>query len=167
MNGQAGRPAGPAGPARASPEPGTGPPLPPFVEWLRRVWPVDGRSRTPLRERIFAFLWTEARPLGPYEITKALSGSKARIYPNSVYRVLRDFEQAGLVLPIASLKRYIVSPDPPVRNWALFACTACGEVTAVPNPTGADDLHALCREQGFRPQSLVMECLGLCGNCSA
>jgi Fe2+ or Zn2+ uptake regulation protein len=167
MVGRAGRPAGPPRPVRTSPEAGTGPPVPPFVEWLRRAWPVDGRSRTSLRERIFAFLWTEARPLGPYEIARALAGTKVRIYPNSVYRVLRDFEQAGLVLPIASLRRYIVSPDPPVRDWALFACTACGKVTAVPNSTGTDVLRALCLERGFRPQSLIMECIGLCGNCQA
>lgn len=139
---------------------------PPFDEFLE-----IGRSRslswTAVRMRVLELLWTTRSPWGPYNIAQHLSRDGSKMYPNSVYRALRDLDAACLIVPIVTWNRYVISPDPGIRSWAVLLCSGCGIYATVAMPDGAQELWAIARKRGFRPTRAAIECVAACAACAS
>jgi Fur family transcriptional regulator, zinc uptake regulator len=127
----------------------------------------DAREVPPsmLRREILSFLWHSGAPWGVYELAARMSRDGVRTHPNSVYRSIRVLAAAGLVIPIFSWNRYLLSPDPEIRSWCLILCSWCGRVSAVAMEDEADRITSLARERGFRPERVALECKGMCPDC--
>lgn len=138
------------------------PDLAPYADYLR-CGTARGIRWTMLREEVLALLWADPRPWNAYQIAGALGSGGPR--PNSVYRALKPLEEAGLILPIVSRNRHIVSPDPWARDWGVMLCASCGRAVAVRMPGQQARLRELCAARGFRPARTYVECVGRCEGC--
>lgn len=149
-------------PVSASPSVGELPPLEAYGSGSGR--PLDW---TPLRKEVLELLWSERRPLGAYAISRALREAGGKGQAVSVYRVLRWLEDAGLVVHIASLKRYLIAPRPLPTDWLVLVCRACNWVNPLPSPSLGAVVRTRSLSRKFRPRHVALECLGLCPDCSA
>lgn len=120
---------------------------------------------TPLRRRVFEFFWRERKPLGAYDVTRRLL-KEGKAHSNSIYRALRALEQAGLIVPVRLLKRYLIAPDPERADWSALICDGCGSASLRPLPPEADDIHTIAEAHGFSVRDLVVECAGRCARCT-
>ena len=119
-----------------------------------------------LRGAILSLLWLSGTPWGPYDIAGALSREGAKAHPNSVYRALRSLDAAGLVIPILSWNRYLISPDPEGGSWCVTLCTECRRFAVTAMDDARELLRAIARAHGFRPERTTIECLAKCEACS-
>lgn len=118
-----------------------------------------------LRGEILSLLWHSGTPWGPYEIAARLSRDGARGHPNSVYRALRSLETAGLVIPIVSWSRHLLSPDPAIGCWCVILCPDCRRFAVTPMAEQGAQLRTLAAGHRFRPEQIVIECTGRCRTC--
>lgn len=136
------------------------------------VYCAIGRDRgldmTPLRLQVLTALWRSGEPMGAYGIAKELARPGARkAYANSVYRTLHTLADAGLIIPIVSWKRFLISPDPHQDRWTFNLCAGCGSLACLPMGKVADEIASLCARQIFEIHRIHIECTGLCRGCSA
>lgn len=139
------------------------PPLP--LKSYREAAEARGIAWTQLREDVIGFLWKKRRPCGAYQIARGLGQAGLSRHANSVYRVLRPFEQAGLVLSVVSRRAFLLVPDPGERWWAISLCTACDSFAAVPMHAAGERLRSLLAAAAFLGRSFSLECLGRCCRC--
>jgi Fur family transcriptional regulator, zinc uptake regulator len=118
-----------------------------------------------LRERLLRLIWSARRPLGAYEAAERLSRRGHRTHPTSVYRLLECFERSGLVLPVVTWNRYLLSPDPAVTLWALLLCRRCGACMAVAMAGEQEALARRIEAHGFATRRCCIECEGQCHFC--
>lgn len=124
------------------------------IRWTRR------------REAVLRLIWSARRPLGAYEVAERLGGGGRVVHPASVYRCLRCFEEAGLVLPVVTWKKHLLSPDPRVRCWGLLLCRGCGSCTAVDLSRERRALDGKLAARGFVPRAYSAESEGQCRACA-
>lgn len=120
---------------------------------------------SPLRGEILSLLWRSGAAWGPYDIARALSREGARAHPNSVYRALRSLDAAGLVVPILTWNRYLLSPDPEIGSWCVILCSECRRFAVTAMDDAVERLRTLARARGFRPERATIECLARCEAC--
>lgn len=125
----------------------------------------EGVRWTPLRERLLRLIWQAETPLGAYEAAERLCEHGRVTHPTSVYRWLQCFEQAGLVLPIVTWNRYLLSPNPAVKRWGLLLCRSCRSCTAINLEEDRKELEQRLKERGFNPRIFCVECQGRCRIC--
>lgn len=125
-----------------------------------------GLAWTGLREEVVRFLWRMRRPCGAYEIARGLGRDGAARHANSIYRTLRPFEQAGLVLSVISRRAFLLTPDPGVRWWGIFLCSGCERFVIAPMQAAGDRVRNLLAQAAFLGRSISIECLGRCGCCA-
>lgn len=122
---------------------------------------------TELRLAVLRLFRDSAAPLGAYEAAARLTAQGTAIMPTSMYRCLRALDDAGLVVPIVTWRRFLLSPDPAVPLWGALLCAGCRSCTLV----DLGHLHAeACRRvgaPGFRPRSWSVEAVGCCRACAA
>ena len=148
---------GPAAPAAA--------PRLPFEAYLRHGAEA-GIGWTELRRRVLRLLWGAARPLGAYETADRLRADGRRVAPVTVYRCLAAFEEAGLILPVVTWKRYLLSPDPARGWWGLLLCRSCGAATPVDLADAGGSAERALAKRGFVPRRWALECEGRCRACA-
>jgi len=69
------------------------------------------------------------------------------------------------VLPVVRWKKYLLSPDPTVRCWALLLCRACRACTAVDLSHEQARVDTRLRDTGFAPRRYSVESEGRCIDC--
>lgn len=139
---------------------------PPFDAYLGHGAEA-GLVWTLLRKRVLCTIWSAARPIGAYEVAERLTDGGRPVSAVSVYRCLGAFEEAGLVVPIVSLKRYILSPEPGAGPWAFLLCRGCGSCCAVDLRPARDRLARNLGARAFLPRRYAVEWHGLCRACAA
>lgn len=120
---------------------------------------------TALRELVLGFLWSANKPVGVYEAASRLSKAGRATHPTSVYRCLSCLEEAGLVLPIVTWNRYMLSPDPMVTWWGVLLCSFCRSCTPFPLTEEREALGRELRARTFAPYRHSAECQGRCRRC--
>lgn len=140
-----------------------GPRLP--LQSYREAAEARGIAWTQLREDVIRFLWRKRRPCGAYQIARGLGKDGLSRHANSVYRVLRPFEKAGLVLSVVSRRAFLLVPDPGERWWGVSLCVACDRFAAVPMQAAGERLRSLLAAAAFLGRSFSLECLGRCCRC--
>jgi Fur family zinc uptake transcriptional regulator len=123
------------------------------IRWTRR------------REDVLRLIWGAGRPLGAYEVAEQLGAGDEVVHPASVYRCLRCLEEAGLVLPVVTWKKHLVSPDPRVKGWGLLLCRHCRSCTAIDLTPERRRLDRRLAARGFAPRSCSAESEGACLTC--
>ena len=140
---------------------------PPFELYVRHGTEA-GLAWTLLRKRVFRTIWSADRPVGAYEVAERLGDAGRPVSAVTVYRCLGAFEQAGLVVPLVSLKRYLLAPDPAAGPWAFLLCRVCGSCSPVDLRPARDRLERKLRAAGgFQPRRYAVEWHGLCRACIA
>lgn len=125
-----------------------------------------GLDLTPLRLEVLKALWRSNGPMGAYGIAKQLTRPSARkAYANSVYRTLHTLADAGLIVPIVSWKRFIISPDPRRFHWTFNLCGECGSLACLPMGKVADEIASMGAREKFKVHRIHIECMGLCRAC--
>jgi Fe2+ or Zn2+ uptake regulation protein len=115
--------------------------------------------------RLLRLIWSAGAPLGAYEAATQLAVPGRSAHPASVYRLLQSFQEAGLVLPIVTWNRYLVSPDPAVRLWGLLLCRSCRSCTAVDLASEQEALDRRLEARAFAGRRCCIECEGECRAC--
>jgi Fur family transcriptional regulator, zinc uptake regulator len=138
---------------------------PPFEIYLE-----EGARRgiqwTPNRRMVLHLVWSAPEPIGAYEAAARLRRTQGKIHPTSIYRSLYCLQQVGLIIPVATWKRYLLSPDPAVPLWGLLLCKGCGDCTPFALSAEFDALARKVRLERFRPSDYRIECEGVCSACS-
>ncbi len=124
-----------------------------------------GLRWTQLRERLLRLIWEAETPLGAYEAAERLGEAGRPAHPTSVYRWLQCFEQAGLVLPIVTWNRYLLSPNPGVKLWGLLLCRSCRSCSLVDLTAEHEALERKLEERAFTSRLSCVECEGRCRLC--
>lgn len=126
-----------------------------------------GLAITALRRDVLTLLWREAVPMGTYGIVAELNRSGLRrAHPNSIQRTLHTFVGAGLVVPITSWKKFLISPDPSCASWLINLCGRCLALACTPAATLIEQLHSICGEREFAVRTIHLECVGRCSECT-
>lgn len=122
---------------------------------------------TALRSEVLHLIWSLDRPVGAYDAAARLSGGDVRVHPTSVYRCLHCLRDAGLVIPVVSWNRYLLTPDPAVTLWGLLLCGSCGACRPVDLSGELGALEGRVKAQGHAPSTYTIECRGRCRRCDA
>lgn len=126
-----------------------------------------GLTLTALRREVLALLWRERAPIGTYGIVDKLNRSGLRrAHPNSIHRTLNALVGAGLVIPIASWKKFLISPDPGCAAWLVSLCDRCLASACAPATNLIEKLQSICGEREFAIRAVHLECLGRCARCN-
>lgn len=136
------------------------------IEAYRAHGASAGLQWTKPRERLLHLIWTEEKPLGAYEAADRLSGQGARAHATSIYRWMQSFEEAGLVLPIVTWNRFLLSPDPAVKLWGLLLCRGCRACIPVNLAPERPWLERTLGHRGFEARRYCVECEGQCSACT-
>lgn len=120
---------------------------------------------SPLRADVLALLWKSREPWGAYGIAERLSRAGERVHPNSIYRCLKRLEAAGLVIPVVTWNRYVISPDPRASGWGVILCATCRKCEVVAMPEEHRRLRRAARSAAFRPTWATIEYVAKCSSC--
>lgn len=137
----------------------------PLEEYLSHGM-TAGIRWTQIRAAVLHSLWSAGTPLGAYETAERLSKPERQVHATSVYRCLRCFADAGLVVPIVVWKKYLISPNPSVRAWGVLLCKSCGSGSTIDLSRELGPLSKALETRCFVPRIFAAECEGRCGECS-
>jgi Fe2+ or Zn2+ uptake regulation protein len=151
--------AGKRAPARS----GRVPPLETYLDIGRS----HGIAWTALRRDVLTLLWRTGEPWGVYALADAMRSGRGAVFPNSLYRILGLFEEAGLVVAVASNRRYQIAPNPHQGDWGVLQCTQCEHQSLIPLSRVAAAVRSAAGELGHATERLIIECLGRCRSCAA
>ena len=117
------------------------------------------------RQDVLRVLWDSDRPIGAYEIAQSLGADGVPKHPTIIYRCLRALEDARLVIPVISWKRFVISPDPAAACWGLLLCKNCRRHLPVDLTAQQARLNTKLAGRGFQPRAVSVEAEGLCRAC--
>jgi Fur family zinc uptake transcriptional regulator len=137
------------------------------ITHAERVCAIREKKFTPIRRQVLQALLMSHRPLGAYEVIDALSSSRPRPAPITVYRALDFLMTNGLVHRIESRNAYLACAQDHGDGAmvAFLICDRCGAVGEIPVAPVAKNLNAAARASGFAPKLSVLEMTGLCAHC--
>ncbi len=129
---------------------------------------VDNLTRN--QSLVLGALNEAGAPLTAYAILDELRDEGFRA-PLQVYRALDKLVEGGLVHRLESVNSFIAcahkGADCCAHGLTGFAiCTECGNVLEFHHHGVEDQLEALMREKGFKPEKTVVEIRGRCANCA-
>lgn len=130
-----------------------------------------GSSRMSLKDQIVAALRETARPLGAYDLIRALEPERGKLAPTTVYRALAALIEDRRVHRIESLNAYVAcnglscarAPSDPT---AFAICGECGSVFEHRDDALNASLEALAQRLSFHAAHSVIEVHGRCDACS-
>ncbi len=141
-----------------------------FLESAVRRLRAHSLRVTAPRVRVLRVLAEADQPLSAYRIHDQILEESGRVDVVSVYRTLSALAAIGLVHHIGTVDGYLPCRlehrhDEEVEH---LICTSCGKVTEVPLSSSASlAAHHQLEEIGFKPSTLRIEVVGLCGDCAA
>ena len=122
-----------------------------------------GARLTELRRDVLQSLHHAQKPVGAYELFDQLKEAGKASAPPAVYRVLDFLVEQGLAHKLQSLSAYTACRSAPHPHDAFFRiCRDCGSVAETSVPTA---MKTAATQDGFNPENLVVEVLGLCSKC--
>ncbi|MFA6358427.1 MAG: Fur family transcriptional regulator [Candidatus Omnitrophota bacterium] len=122
---------------------------------------------TPRRRAVIELFLKEGRYLGPYEIRVILKKRSLKVGLPSVYRILEELEEAGILVKVEHKNRQIYYGlcKKPHQDHHHFICRKCKKVEEVEycNFTGVSEFieKNLCG----KVESHTMQIEGLCSAC--
>lgn len=97
----------------------------------------------------------------------AARNDSRRVSRSTIYRSLRQLEEAGLIRKVARQdEKDVYEHDYGYPQHDHFICNRCGTLIEFHNSAISDILEEVAREHGFRMEGHRMEVLGICRNCS-
>ena len=122
-----------------------------------------GARITDLRRDVLQALHHLDKPVGAYELFDQLKEVGKASAPPAVYRVLDFLVEQGLAHKLQSLSAYTACSSAPHPHEAFFRiCRDCGEVNETIVP---EVVSQAAKDDGFLPEHLVVEAIGLCPSC--
>jgi Fur family zinc uptake transcriptional regulator len=127
-----------------------------------------GARLTPIRRAVLEALYATHRPLGAYDIADALSASRGRLAPITIYRALDFLIAQGLVHRLASRNAFVACPhEHGSRDLVAFLiCETCGGVDELSSTGLSSAVSHLLQDEGFEPHLQVLEIAGRCAHCA-
>jgi Fur family zinc uptake transcriptional regulator len=136
---------------------------------IERLCRERGVRLTPQRRRVMQLLLASDRPLGAYELIKALdahSERTSRTAPPTVYRALDFLLEQGFVHRIASLQAFASCIEPENEHSAQFlVCTDCGRADEVIDSRLEASVATATRARGFADGRHAVEVTCRCQGC--
>lgn len=140
---------------------------------LERIEEVCRERRvklTPQRRRVLQILLDEGRPMGAYDIMRAMdqqAEGTQRTAPPTVYRVLEFLQGQGFIHRIASLQAYVPCAEPEREHAVQFLiCTDCGRVDELDDKRLDRTVQAAAAAHGFKCDKQI-EVTSRCDDCDA
>lgn len=123
---------------------------------------------TPARLGAYAELLVAEGALTAYELIHRLEERQGRkIAPLTVYRHLDFLTRVGLVHRIESTQSYVTCKHPEDSHESQYLlCSGCGSIEEVHSPSLESELGRIASKRGFKPDRVVVELSGLCGECA-
>lgn len=128
---------------------------------------LRGARMTPLRIAVLKALWSEARPLGAYELRDRLSEAFDRdLAAPSIYRTLDFLCELGVAARIESRNAYVACMYPEHDHACVFlVCDGCGDAKEIENAAVEKLINEDAKRHGFAVKHRVVELSGICGPC--
>lgn len=134
----------------------------------RRIAEGEGLRLTPIRLRVLEILAESHRPLGAYDVLERLAEEGHPRQPPLAYRALDFLCANGLAHRINRLNAFTACRAPgQVHVPSFLICRACGRVAEAAAPAVARAVERLAGDEGFVPDPVGVEALGLCPLCAA
>lgn len=125
-----------------------------------------GERLTDIRREVLALVWERHAPIGAYDILAALSATRGRVAPPTVYRALEFLLAQGLIHRIESLNAYVGCPVPTEEHSGQFLiCSGCGGAAELSDPRIDAAISAALQNLGFEAERSVVEIKGRCPRC--
>ena len=127
-----------------------------------------GAQMTEMRRRVLELLWESGRPMGAYELIKAVELRDSRpVAPPTVYRALNFLMAQGLVSRIESLNAYVPCVHPERDHDCLFfICNGCRASVELEDPRIGGLLAEDAAGLGFVATRRMVEVQGTCARCA-
>ncbi|MEM9243749.1 MAG: Fur family transcriptional regulator [Pseudomonadota bacterium] len=123
---------------------------------------------TKLRRRVLELIWTNHKPVGAYQLLKALKTTDDMPAPPTVYRALDFLLQQGFIHRIASLNAFIGCCFADRQHVSQFLiCNHCHNATELHDKRISGLIYKSAHDQDFKPQQQVLEVFGLCHSCQS
>lgn len=126
--------------------------------------PIPRRGRN--SELVLDALSNAGRPMGAYDLLRALDGSGLRS-PITIYRALNRLVRDGKVRRIDAIRAYTVCDGPlssKVGGFLVSVCTDCGRASELQDAELERVIAKLSKRTGFVAAKAV-ELSGLCDAC--
>lgn len=138
------------------------------MEGARRLAEDEGLRLTPIRLRVLEILAESHRPLGAYDVLERLAGEGHPRQPPIAYRALDFLCANGLAHRINRLNAFAACRAPGQAHVPSFLiCRECGRVAEATAPAVLRAVERMAGDEGFVPDPVGVEALGLCPRCAA
>ena len=123
---------------------------------------------TPKRKAIISFLHEEWKYYTPTEIWEELKKEFSKLGLPTVYRILQQLQQIGVVGQLLSNDNqfyYYLCPDPKDHHHHHFICTNCRKVECLHYCDFSNISETVQRDLGGEAINHFMQIEGLCADC--
>ena len=122
---------------------------------------------TPRRKAVIELFLKEGRYLGPYEIRDMLRKRSLKVGLPSVYRILEEFEKAGIFVKVEHKNRqlYYSLCRKPHLDHHHFICRKCNKVEEVEFCNFQEISQFIKKELKGRVEHHALHIEGLCSGC--
>lgn len=138
------------------------------MEGALRLVEDQGLRLTPIRLRVLEILADSHRPLGAYDVLDRLAREGHPRQPPLAYRALDFLCANGLAHRINRLNAFTACRAPGRAHVPSFLiCRACGRAAEATAPALTKAVARMAGDEGFLPDPVGVEALGLCAPCAA
>lgn len=122
---------------------------------------------TPRRSAVIGLFLKEGRYLGPYEVRSMLSKKRIRAGLPSVYRILEELKEAGILVKIEHPNKqlYYCLCRKPRLDHHHFICRKCNKVEEVEFCNFAEISEFIKKRLNGKVQHHALHIEGLCSEC--
>ena len=140
------------------------------VEKFREFLSTRSKRLTQERETIVREIFADHEHFDSDQIVSRLTQpgrDGGRVSRATVYRTLRELENAGLIRRVArSNDREVYEHDYGYPQHDHFICTKCNQLVEFKNSEISDVLVKVAAEHGFRMRGHRLEVHGMCSDCA-
>ncbi len=138
------------------------------MDSARRIAEGAGLRLTPIRLRVLEILAESHRPLGAYDVLERLAEEGHPRQPPIAYRALDFLCANGLAHRINRLNAFTACRAPGRAHVPSFLiCRICGRAAEAEAAAVEKAVARMAGDEGFRPDPVGVEALGLCPLCAA
>ncbi len=127
----------------------------------------NGIRFTDSRRHVLEIIAGAKKPMGAYDVLKALGAFIKNPKPPTVYRAIEFLCEEGFVHRIESLNAFVIcATDHRHAGSQFMVCDSCGKVIEAHLCHVPDDLAKAAKAQGFTLARWDAELHGLCSTCA-